>query len=58
MGVVFLLLGVASLTGGAVILMPSSFAWMERIGWARRWAYGLALIALGVGLLVVGGAVY
>jgi hypothetical protein len=57
MGIIFLVLGVASLTGGVVLLMPYSYAWMERIGWPRRWAYGLALIGLGIGFLLAGGAV-
>jgi hypothetical protein len=53
MRVVLVALGLISMTGGAVLLMPYSYAWMERMGWARRWVYGLALLALGVGLLGV-----
>jgi hypothetical protein len=57
MRLVLVVLGLIGMTGGAVLLMPYSYAWMQRIGWSRRWAYGLALLALGVGLLVAAEAV-
>jgi hypothetical protein len=57
MGAVFLVLGILSMTGGAVLLMPYSYVWMERMGWSRRWAYGFGLLILGIALLAVGEAV-
>jgi hypothetical protein len=57
MGAVFLVLGILSMTGGAVLLMPYSYIWMERMGSARRWAYGIGLLIFGIALLAVGEAV-
>jgi hypothetical protein len=57
MDAVLVAFGLVSMTGGAVLLMPSSYAWMERLGWVRRWAYGLGLVALGVALIVAGQAI-
>jgi hypothetical protein len=57
MGVAFLILGFACLAAGAVLLMPYSYAWMERLGWARRWVFGIGLLGVGVGLLAVRGEI-
>jgi hypothetical protein len=45
------------MTAGAVLLMPYTSAWMERLGWLRRWAYGIALLVLGVALIAGGQAI-
>jgi UPF0716 family protein affecting phage T7 exclusion len=56
MGFLFTVPGLISMVGGALLLMPYTYDWMERIGSARRWAYGLGLLALGVGLIAAGQA--
>jgi hypothetical protein len=56
MGVVLVLLGLVVMTGGALLLMPYSYAWMERLGWVRRWVFGIGLLTLGVTLVAAGQA--
>jgi hypothetical protein len=57
MGAILIMLGLAGMTAGAVLLMPYTYAWMERLGWLRRWLYGIALVAFGVALVAGGQAI-
>jgi hypothetical protein len=52
-----IVLGLLGMTAGAVLLMPYTYAWMERLSWLRRRLYGIALVAFGVALVAGGQAI-